>query len=155
MGQLFLVLILVEFLTKKGKLNLTTPFQKRTFLKQFGLSGLNQLPNRHVSFELSELWTFHTHRFKLNSFKGLSYSKAALLVVIHILLKNFCCVQFQQTLEEASLANVDITCGAVAWLLFHVALELHKDVQKNLTVEVKNSISRGVCKYFSEYFFFC
>ena len=41
----------------------------------------------------------------------------------------------------------------MAWLLFHVAL--HKDVQKNLTVEVKNSISRGVCKYFSEYFFFC
>ena len=94
-----------------------------------------------------------THRFKLNSFKGVSYSKAALLVVIHILLRDFCCVSFQQTLEEASLANVDITCGAVAWLLFHVAL--HKDVQKNLTVEVKNSISRGVCKYFSEYFFFC
>ncbi|CAH3191608.1 unnamed protein product, partial [Porites evermanni] len=50
--------------------------------------------------------------------------------------------EFQQTLEEASLANVDITCGAVAWLLFHVAL--HKDVQKNLTVEVKNSISSGL-----------
>ncbi|CAH3023875.1 unnamed protein product, partial [Porites evermanni] len=50
--------------------------------------------------------------------------------------------EFQETLEEASLANVDITCGAVAWLLFHVAL--HKDVQKNLTAEVKNSISSGV-----------
>ncbi|CAH3164918.1 unnamed protein product [Porites lobata] len=48
--------------------------------------------------------------------------------------------EFQETLEEASLANVDITCGAVAWLLFHVAL--HKDVQKNLAVEIKNSISQ-------------
>ena len=40
----------------------------------------------------------------------------------------------------------------MAWLLFHVAF--HKDVQKNLTVEVKNSISREVSKYFSEYFSF-
>ncbi|CAH3164970.1 unnamed protein product [Porites lobata] len=57
-----------------------------------------------------------------------------------LLKENF--FEFQETLEEASLANVDITCGAVAWLLFHVAL--HKDVQKNLTVEVKHSISRGL-----------
>ena len=40
----------------------------------------------------------------------------------------------------------------MAWLLFHVAL--HKDVQKNLTVEVKNSISRGVSKYLANTFSF-
>ncbi|XP_068678264.1 uncharacterized protein [Montipora foliosa] len=42
--------------------------------------------------------------------------------------------EFQETLEEASLANVDITCGATAWLLFHVAL--HESVQKDLTAEI-------------------
>ncbi|KAL9967374.1 hypothetical protein ACROYT_G025583 [Oculina patagonica] len=47
--------------------------------------------------------------------------------------------EFQETLEEASLANVDITCGATAWLLFHVAL--HQDVQKELTAEIKDSTS--------------
>jgi len=48
--------------------------------------------------------------------------------------------QFQETLEEASLANVDITGGATAWLQFHVAL--HQDIQKELTDEITDSTSR-------------
>lgn len=48
--------------------------------------------------------------------------------------------EFQETLEEASLANVDITCGATAWLLFHVAL--HQSVQEDLTAEISDFTSR-------------
>ena len=48
-------------------------------------------------------------------------------------------LQVMQTLEESSLANADVTSGAISWLVFHAAL--YTDLQKELATEIERVLS--------------
>jgi len=99
--------------------------------------------NRRLA-EFEQRWVQFNKRFEQRFIEGkMQDTSCAFYKIQQSLAKNPEALsedEFQETLEEASLANVDITCGATAWLLFHVAL--HQGVQKELTAEIMDSISR-------------